>query len=148
MSLLIDAEDDVLPLQIIKFVIQPLLENSILHGRRGKRDALCVHIQAKMQDSMLSLIVEDNGTGIEPDRLTVLREGKEIKKEGDRNGSFIGLQNIRDRIRLFYGDAASFDIDSVMGRYTRVTIRIPIILEDMQVFGREAQIWHQDGITF
>lgn len=139
MSLSIDAGQDVLPAKIIKFVIQPLLENSILHGRKGKRGALSVRIQAFAQDNTLSLIVEDDGAGIEPDRLKALREGKESEKEGGRNGSFIGLANIRDRIRLFYGEEASFDISSELRQYTRVTIRIPIQQEDAKAIGREVQ---------
>jgi sensor histidine kinase YesM len=139
MSLSIDAGQDVLPAKIIKFVIQPLLENSILHGRKGKRGALSVRIQAFAQDSTLSLIVEDDGAGIEPDRLKALREGKESEKEGGRNGSFIGLANIRDRIRLFYGEEASFDLSSELRQYTRVTIRIPIQQEDAKAIGREVQ---------
>ena len=138
-SLIIDAEAEVRGLRIIKFVIQPLLENSILHGRKGKRGTLTVRIHAKAQDGMLSLTVEDDGAGIEPDRLQAVLEGEEPLRENDRNGSFIGLKNIRDRIRLFYGEEASFGIDSEWKQYTRATIRIPVRSADTAAFGWEAQ---------
>ncbi len=125
-QLRIDAAPEALPLPIIKYVLQPLLENSILHGRKGPGDALSVSVRAEAQSPSLTLVVEDNGAGIEPDRLRAVLDGVAPESEGKRDSSFIGLKNIRDRIRLFYGEAAGFTIESEQGSFTRVTIRIPI----------------------
>lgn len=110
--------------RIIKLTLQPLVENAIFSGIEpsGKNGLIRIDISAR--DGILYLLVQDNGVGIEPDKLAGLLENTERIK-GDRMSS-IGMANVDRRIKLAYGDAYGLSIASEPGRYTKVTITIPL----------------------
>ena len=113
------VEDQLIP----NLLLQPLVENAIVHGmqsldRRGK-----ITVTAKGQDSGILLSVEDNGCGIDPERLGEIRET--IQSGVDNSEQFFALVNIAARLRNMYGDRAALYIQSEQNQYTRVEIWIP-----------------------
>ncbi len=114
--------------RVLKFLLQPLVENSIRHGMPVDGDStLAIDIVAEYVEESLSIIVSDSGGGITPHRLTELRrslrsEDSRIDVDGE-NG--IGLANIVGRLKLFYGDRASLSLDSEPGEWTRVELSVP-----------------------
>lgn len=114
-----NVEDRLIP----NLLLQPLVENAIVHGmqnlpRRGK-----ITVRAEAADNGILLSVEDNGSGIPPERLCLIHEA--IRSGADNSDQFFALVNIAARLRSVYGDKASLDIRSEQDRYTRVEIRIP-----------------------
>ncbi len=123
-------EDDSLgDFYIPALLLQPLLENAVLHGltRRlntGNGEAV-LEITAHREEGLLRLSVRDNGKGIASDRLSgIMDSGK--GKEGDREVC-IGLRNIHDRIVLLFGNGFGLSIASKEGEFTRVDLSLPLL---------------------
>jgi|GEM_PF-1840413 len=109
-----------------KFLLQPVVENAFEHASsQDKPLSLAVRL-ARVGDSHLSIRVEDDGVGIPEDRLASIRERLAHHTPSDH----IGLLNVHERIRLFYGADYGLDIRSVWGEGTVVTLTLPLIKED------------------
>src|SRR6185312_7299168 len=93
-------------------LLQPVVENSIRHGLAPKVEGGWVVLRGRRRWShgqeMLELEVEDNGVGMEP----------EVPSRGAGDGHGIGLANVRERMRVLYGDAARLEITSRRGEGT------------------------------
>jgi sensor histidine kinase YesM len=107
---------------VLKHLLQPLVENAILHGLNGKEGEKQIQIRGFRQGDSLLLEVEDNGYGIDPQTIEKILS-MNFKKE---IGGY-GLRNLINRIHTYYGPGADLTIDSEKGRYTRVTIKIPLL---------------------
>jgi len=113
--------------QMIRFSLQPILENAIFHGIDHTCSSCTIHISALIQNEDLYVSIKDNGVGIDETNLTKLNQ---FSTNTSTTLSSIGLQNINERIKLEYGDAYGLHIDSKLGEYTCVTIHIPFILHN------------------
>ncbi len=121
----IQAEEDVKNLKIKRFLIQPIVENSIIHGfSRGNISN--GHIKIKIfRDDKLHIIIEDNGKGF------VVEEWQKKEKISDNNHTNIGLQNIIQIIQLEYGDEYGITINSKPNEGTIVEYLLPVMeIED------------------
>lgn len=96
-------------------LLQPLIENSIKHGLEPRIHGGTVTLRTRLVDSRVIIEVEDDGVGI------MLKP----KSALPRNGSGIGLTNVRERLEMLYGGDARFTVTSRPGRGTLVTIEIP-----------------------
>lgn len=122
----IDIEDKFLDREILKLIVQPLVENAVKHGLseklRSENGTIIISIE---EDNMqLYLNVKDNGNGINIEKLQELNNyinGCEDKTYG------LGLKNVNDRIKLFYGNHYGVIIESQEYSYTKVTIKLPNI---------------------
>jgi two-component system sensor histidine kinase YesM len=120
--------------RILKFILQPIVENAILHGFKDKMEDGFVLLEISSPGAVLMLSVEDNGSGIGEPRLAELKTHLESRTEDGllMSGSGgIGLKNIHDRLRIHYGDSYSMNIESSLGVGTRVMLSIPF--ESLQV---------------
>lgn len=115
------VDDDLPNILVPSFIIQPLIENAIMHGTYSKPEP-CRILTAilKMEHSLL-ILVEDNGTGVEKDVIPSLLSKDFSPPEGSRG---IGLKNVRDRIRLFYNRDDIISIYSEKESFFRVEIEI------------------------
>lgn len=111
-----------------RFLLQPLIENSINHGIAKKFGKGTVNIVGKNVDTTLEFIVEDDGIGISREKLEELVSELEIKAAHitDEDMNHIGLINIYKRIKLLYGNESFFTIESEHFSGTKITIRIPV----------------------
>jgi Predicted signal transduction protein with a C-terminal ATPase domain len=103
----IGVDEALLDCRVPRFILQPLVENSIASGRQQEEHAIRIAIRAAEADGTLRLIVTDSGEGIEPDRMEELNArlatGESFGPSGE--GSGIGLNNVNKRIRLYFGPA-------------------------------------------
>ena len=105
-----------------RFLLQPLVENSILHGMDTKRNDNLIRIQAGVRGGMLHIEVDDNGKGMTPgQRQEVLHQEADTRRQF--NG--IGVYNTRERLRLFFGDKMRFDLQTGVDEGTRYIIEFP-----------------------
>ncbi len=117
--------------KIPRLVLQPILENSILHGMRGDGRPLILRVEVEGTEGMLTIRVSDDGVGLSEETLSLLRKGidtpdhvtEEEKEKLGRQG--IGVSNVSRRIRLLYGERYGLSIESEENTGTWVTIRIP-----------------------
>lgn len=117
-----EVAEDVKEKHVIKFLLQPLIENAVFHGLEGKVEGGWVRASIRMEgERKLCCVVEDNGCGIETEKLAALRRGMESRES--QNG--IGMSNIYQRLKLFYGEEAFFEIESERNAGTKVIIVIP-----------------------
>lgn len=109
-----NIDDDVKDCQIIKFLLQPIVENSILHAFEEDKEHQILTIRVKEDKGYLKIEIGDNGKGFIPGKGSVKN-----KLSG------IGMDNIAQRIQLMYGDAYSMRVVSELGKGTIVTLLLP-----------------------
>lgn len=128
------ADERVTGLLTPKLLLQPLVENALNHGISREKREIHIVVRALFKEKDLLFQVEDDGIGIEDERLKALQERlstteihmEEQKKrvENSDMGGY-GLQNVNDRIRLNYGAEYGMEVHSEKNRGTIVSIRIP-----------------------
>jgi two-component system sensor histidine kinase YesM len=106
--------------RVPKFILQPLIENSIRHGMDSR--PLSVTVTILEEQSTYNVTVKDNGRGIKSDTLEKLN--KRLERETYSTKS-ISLLNIKRRLHLLYGSKAFFKIHSLLDSYTVITMTIP-----------------------
>lgn len=111
-----DIDED-LNILVPPLVLQPLVENSVRHGVMSNLQGGTVKITINKTESSVNIVVEDNGRGINSDKLKELLDS-DVEKKG------VGIWNINRRLRLIYGKGIR--IDSKEGLGTRVSFSIPI----------------------
>lgn len=118
--------EDVLDCEIIKMIIQPLIENSIYHGLSECSSNGKIIIQGQKIGNELLLTISDNGIGIESNILKDLND-----YINDKNNKFkgIALRNINRRLKLHYGDKYGLEIFSVLGSGTSMVLTLPYIIK-------------------
>ncbi len=118
---IIDIPEELNNYKILKITLQPLIENSILHGIFEKEDETgIIRISGELKNGKITLFVEDDGVGIPEDRLQFLLKYVNTK---DQHG--YGVRNINDRLQLKYGNEYGLFYKSTVGVGTVVEIRIP-----------------------
>lgn len=123
-----DVPEEVRGKKILKFLLQPLVENCFEHGfSQDKRDGR-IGIRASSEEGVVTLTVEDNGAGMSEARLKQLtekcREQGSLCLEKEETDS-IGLLNVNFRLKNYYGEEYGLILESEEGRGTKITIRIP-----------------------
>ena len=119
-----DIDDSLMNCHVVKFILQPLIENAIKHGIEPmeRKDGF-ITVIAKKHDNRIIINVTDNGVGITKEKLKEIKEN--IKNQGCSN-NHIGLQNLYKRLILFYGEENVFmDIFSEADQSTQVLMEIP-----------------------
>lgn len=119
-------------LKVLKILLQPIVENSILHGLDSSKNVLTIKITVTRKDSMLSIVITDDGCGISSEKLAKIRLYLELNLSAPASlndpadlSSGYGIINIAERIRNFYRNEASIGFDSVPGQGTSVQILLP-----------------------
>ncbi|MDR6882422.1 sensor histidine kinase [Bacillus sp. 3255] len=103
--------------RILKIVLQPLVENSILHGFKDMNEGGRIMLKIRQDDQFLYLTVEDNGCGMQVNTLQYLSDERPL--------TGYALYNVQKRVKLHYGDEATINIASDPGKYTKVHLTIP-----------------------
>ena len=105
-----------------KLLIQPILENAILHGIKDMEGGLLrVDISMAEQPGKIHIVIEDNGVGMEEEKVRYYNQ-RDMEWSGEKG---IGLVNVFERIQLYYGKEAAWHISSVKGVGTIVELLIP-----------------------
>ena len=122
-----DIEEKVKDCQIIKIVLQPLIENAIIHGIFEKPERSgTLSVSAGCREDGIRIIVRDDGVGMDA---TALHANFDPTPPGDitqTKGGY-GIRNINDRLHLAYGAPYGLFCESIPGSHTTVTIFIPVI---------------------
>lgn len=124
-----EIEDGMEKCTVLKFLLQPLLENAIEHGvipckRKGK-----IKIKGEINvDGMAEISIFDNGIGICDEYLAELNEKLETgaQMDNEKYSQGIGIINVHRRIQNYYGERYGLHLESVAGEYTCVYIRFPV----------------------
>ena len=123
----LDVAEEILDCRSVKLFLQPIVENAIMHGLREVGSG-SLNITGRREGENLFFIVEDDGLGIERDKLAQIRRAI-ADPEGSGPESY-GFVSIVRRLGLFFGNDYALTVDSVAGEGTRVEIRIPAYGEE------------------
>lgn len=119
----IDVEPEMMEYRIHKLLLQPFVENAIVHGFEGTKTSHVLEVGMKQDQDAVQITICDNGKGIEPDRLERIRSG--IFTEAAAT-SHIGMENAITRLHMYYGDKVRIEINSWPGQGTRVMMWLPL----------------------
>ena len=119
----IDIPEALRDVQVLKLLLQPLVENAIYHGVKHRRGRGLVQVTGRAGDGGLILSVRDNGAGMTPERLAQVRAGLNAAS-GESAG--YGLFNVNKRIQLYYNQSRGIEIESEAGAGTVVSLRVPM----------------------
>lgn len=129
----IEAETQVSERHLHKLLFQPFIENAILHGFQGVDRFHELNIRIARRGEKLQIVIEDNGKGMSEDMVQKFQAG-DFKENDEKNQ--IGISNALNRLRLYYGTEAEVEVQSCLGKGTRIIIYIPEI--DAGKNGQEA----------
>ena len=115
----INLPENLKKVNCVKFILQPIVENSIKYGFSGK-NKLNVVIDCYEEDGFVVVSVTDNGAGINEQKLNEIKNSLDVEPQTKYS---IGLSNVYRRIKLFYGENSSLTIDSKVGEYTCIKIK-------------------------
>lgn len=119
------CEDNLKNYKVIKLIIQPLVENAIYHGIKGRKESGHIRIHIYTDNKDLYIVVADTGGGMAPEQVQHMNQIFEgILEKDDSYG--IGLFNVNERIKLNFGMEYGLSIDSALDEGTTVTIKHPI----------------------
>lgn len=122
----IDIEDELEYIRIPRMLLQPILENSILHGVIDRRGTGRVHLYCLVEPDVVRFVVDDNGRGMTEKQLASLRESIAQADDGDEieGLSHVALTNIQRRINSYYGTGYGITVESEQGKGTKVVVTL------------------------
>lgn len=119
-DLVFDIDERILDYQTLRLLLQPFVENAILHGLEHVESGGLINITIKINEELHHIVVdiEDNGSGMSEEKLLFIEE---------KRNTGIGIHNINDRLKLEYGAVYGVTLSSALGEGTKVTIIVPCI---------------------
>lgn len=107
---------------VFRFMIQPILENIVVHGMDTKKDNILIKLDGKKEDNNMYIIISDDGVGIKKEVLQDIK--RSLCDFSINTKKYMGLRNVNERIKLIYGQDYGLTIDSEENQGTVVTIKI------------------------
>lgn len=129
-SIRYDLDPETLSCVIPRFILQPLLENAIIHGVAPKKGHGRILISCHLQGEQVRLFVEDDGAGIPAETVLRLESGADDEVESASRFGSIGLQNTMKRFHMHYGEGGSFCFEQPEGGGTRIVLLFPATQEE------------------
>lgn len=119
LAVTLQVAPEVLPVALPFLCLQPLVENAVKHGLEGAVTRSRITISALDAGSEAEVVIEDDGTGMDPERLRQILRGEGGASTG------IGLLNVDERLRQVYGDDYGLVIETGVGAGMKITVRLP-----------------------
>lgn len=121
-----DIPEEIMGCSMPTMILQPVVENSIVHGFIDSKKQHLIEIKAKiLQNNVILFEVYDDGVGVDEDYMKYINN---VEKSSGLYGG-LGLENVQKRILLTYGEAYGIRIESVKNKYTLVRVILPYIKE-------------------
>lgn len=129
----INIPDQMLEYEILKMLLQPAVENAIHYGIEPTGNHGCIMLTGNFNDDNTVIEIIDNGMGMDMERLGEVRKTLEMDSPSEemlmlKKGNGIGLRNVNERIKLFYGYKYGIEIDSKKDSFTKVIFKLPPVL--------------------
>ena len=120
-----------LDIRLPKMTLQPIIENAVKYGLESLKRQGVLKLYTQEVGGVLKIVVEDNGNGIDAERLAWLKQSinRQTSKESDTGSSGIGLQNLHRRLQHMFGERYGLEIDSIPDKGTQVAVLLPLPVE-------------------
>lgn len=119
-----DVDPEIESLHVPPLIIQPLVENAVVHGLDNNAEGALVRVEIVRSGDDALFTITDNGTGISQDRLHKVMNS--LADPEEREGERIGLRNVHVRLKLTYGESYGLSIHSLPGEGTAISFIIPM----------------------
>ncbi|WP_138750813.1 sensor histidine kinase [Paenibacillus sinopodophylli] len=117
-----DIDENAKNAKVLKLILQPLVENALFHGLDMSKEGGLIKIGALRRDAFIVLTVEDNGVGMTEEQVAAILEDKARKYPGLNS---IGVRNVNERIKLYFGPQYGLSYRSELGKGTIVEAVLP-----------------------
>ena len=133
-----DIDESLLKQAVPKLIIQPIVENAIIHGIENSKNKNLLYISIKRENECIVIIVKDTGIGMTDEKVSELLK-EPLNAEGDEQKAHtnLGLYAVHKRIQLMYGDLYGLAVHSQAGEGTTVTLHIPFT-KKQEIFYRQS----------
>lgn len=122
-----DISPELADCMVPNLVIQPLVENAVVHGIETKLGSGELRLTGWQENSDIYIEIYDNGGGIDPEKLSRIFQVKESSEDMERES--IGIINVHRRLQLYFGEPYGLTVESELGSFTRIRLRIPKVEE-------------------
>lgn len=126
-KLCISVDEKILNIKILKHLLQPIVENAVLHGLNEKGEDGKVVIKGYMEGNDLVFRIIDNGYGMDGDKIKKILDFDYMPSYGGQGG--YGIKNLIKRIKIYYGSEYGIDIESEINAGTAVIIKVKEIID-------------------
>lgn len=114
----VDIPEELYPYKLPKLILQPLIENAIIHGLEDRQEGGLIMVQGSVKSQTLVLSVSDNGVGMSQERIVEI-----LNRDSETS---IGVRNVNQRLKLYFGAERGLKIQSIKEVGTEVILTIPI----------------------
>lgn len=133
--------EDIIHCRMPKLTLQPILENSIIHGTELKIGTGNMRIQFERTEKRLLIRISDDGVGMEESTLWELnrklrKDSSTVSFHSSEEKGGIALVNVNNRIHLIFGEEYGIHVFSILGKGTDVEITLPAIMQDREIKNR------------
>ena len=137
-DIIYDIDESLLKQAVPKLIIQPIVENAIIHGIENSKNKNLLYISVKRENECIIIIVKDTGIGMTDEKVSELLK-EPLNAEGDEQKAHtnLGLYAVHKRIQLMYGDLYGLTVQSQAGEGTTVTLHIPFT-KKQEMFYRQS----------
>lgn len=130
-----DIDDSILNQTVPKLIVQPVVENAVVHGIENTQSKNFLYISVKREDEMIYITVRDTGIGMSEAKIAeLLKEPEAVKSNGVEVHTNLGLYAVHKRLQFMYGESYGLTIESREGVGTTVTLRIPYMQEPQKLY--------------
>ena len=128
LNVIYSIRENTLSIPIMKFILQPFVENVLKHSVEGGIKNITLYIGARLDETKLIISIYDDGKGIAPDTLAILKNvvSTPLSFSEDKEHKHIGMYNVAKRLFLYYGSDCKIELESEPDKGTKVSINIPV----------------------
>jgi two-component system sensor histidine kinase YesM len=128
-DIIFEVEPSFMDVRILRLTLQPIVENSIIHGLEGKKGKGRIIVKVSSIEDNIIIEVIDDGLGMDDQKLTEVNQHLRSENIGHSivKGGKVGIFNVNERIKHYFGDKYGIEISSIKGKGTEVRIKIPFL---------------------
>lgn len=127
-EVIFDINSEIQDCIVPKLILQPIIENSIVHGMDGEISFIEVNIEGRVEGEDIVFRIRDNGKGIDADKINMMLQVSESNNKNGFNG--MGIKNVNERIKLYFGEQYGLYYLSNIENGTEVIMRLPVIKDE------------------
>ena len=127
-KVIFDINSEIQDCIVPKLILQPIIENSIVHGMDGEISFIEVKIEGRVEGDDIVFRIRDNGKGIDADKINIMLQTSESNNKNGFNG--MGIKNVNERIKLYFGEQYGLYYLSNIENGTEVIMRLPVIKDE------------------
>jgi len=125
-SYTLEIDPAIYDFKVMKLILQPIVENAIYHGVGEEKEDII--IRGYKQDGFLIFEVENSGYGITEERIAAIH----ALLEGTTAQTSVGMRNVYQRLKLYYGEEANIEVSSILDEMTNIKLIMPAVIKSIQ----------------